>query len=544
MANRVKVFLFIIIGIIITALCRLILVPRWNYPKHNDNISDAISLFNNLDGEIQVFFVGVSHSAMAISPMRLYEKYGIVSYNISTSGQPIAGGVFFTEEIFKKHTPKLIVIDISNLFSKYKGEYEYRNILNDLSLSSKKQLAEKFIGDYTYLNEVDRENVQKVRIGAYFPLYRFHDRWKELVASDFKNNNSDYFLAGYVPNCYIAPSAVSKDEIENIAQVVLNNSDSVIEGYSNGRYFKSETNIDSNYNTHICDENIEYLKRIKELCDNHDCKLLLTKIPVNKHCAEYGSSWTFFRHDEVCNKSQELGIDFIDLNYDTNLEIEWEKDTCDGGAHLNVRGANKVTDYIGQYLIDNYDIDVLYNYKYQHDFPVYDKFMEVADLESSYTLTEYLESFEKVKNRTVMLISAKDDMMTGLQDDDKNLLKSLGLQTDFSSLNYSDSFLAVIDEGKVVYECKSNHQQEYDYRVGHAKVHLSSGGYLDGNRSEIQVDGVEKSRNCRGLNFVLIDKESGIVIDRMNIDTYLQEHNVWHDNGNTLYAYEDYLMGN
>ena len=70
------------------------------------------------------------------------------------------------------------------------------------------------------------------------------------------------------------------------------------------------------------------------------------------------SSWTYARHNAVQNLSDELGVEFLDLNllYD-EVGIDMRNCFRDGGNHLNYFGAGAVTDYVGKYIGENYGIE-------------------------------------------------------------------------------------------------------------------------------------------------------------------------------------------
>ena len=53
----------------------------------------------------------------------------------------------------------------------------------------------------------------------------------------------------------------------------------------------------------------------------------------------------------VRSRAAQYGIDYIDGNFDeVAIGIDWNKDSYDGGAHLNLYGSRKMTKYLGEYL--------------------------------------------------------------------------------------------------------------------------------------------------------------------------------------------------
>ena len=50
--------------------------------------------------------------------------------------------------------------------------------------------------------------------------------------------------------------------------------------------------------------------------------------------------------------AQELGVPYLDGNM-LELGIDWDRDSYDGGDHLNYYGAAKVTGWLGTYLQEN-----------------------------------------------------------------------------------------------------------------------------------------------------------------------------------------------
>ena len=96
----------------------------------------------------------------------------------------------------------------------------------------------------------------------------------------------------------------------------------------------------------------EWLDKMRELCEEHGTELVLVKAPSlspvwwpqwDEQIAEYAEKhdlvyWNFLDHQE------EIGID-------------WSTDTYDTGLHLNVYGAEKMSRYFGQLLVDTFSLE-------------------------------------------------------------------------------------------------------------------------------------------------------------------------------------------
>ena len=155
-----------------------------------------------------------------------------------------------------------------------------------------------------------------------FPVFRYHDRWKNLQLKDFsatveytanENNKGYYFTKKSKPA-----------------------TDKAIKEYM--KY--------SDVSAPILSTNRKYLNGIAKFCKNHGAKLVLISTPSTKN-------WNYQRHNAMEAISKDLGVDYIDTNLlRDDVPIDWKKDTKDKGDHLNYNGAVKLTDYVGKYLDD------------------------------------------------------------------------------------------------------------------------------------------------------------------------------------------------
>ena len=49
-------------------------------------------------------------------------------------------------------------------------------------------------------------------------------------------------------------------------------------------------------------------------------------------------------------------VPYLDLNLELKQQINWKTDTVDGGKHLNDKGAEKVSVYMGNYMTEHFSL--------------------------------------------------------------------------------------------------------------------------------------------------------------------------------------------
>lgn len=143
-----------------------------------------------------------------------------------------------------------------------------------------------------------------------------------------------------------------------------------------------------------------------------------------------------------------------------------------------------------------------------------------------FKLAEYLN---RIKDNQIVILSIKDEGSRTIDADTMNALRKLGLNKDLrGKFRYSYVAIGGRIEGLSALEDLQWEKINKVYKKGDMlgdfalpfSLELSSAGYLQGNISSIKIDGVEYSKNKRGLNIVVYDLDNNEVVDSINVDTY------------------------
>ncbi len=260
----------------------------------------------------EVIFIGDCEVYANFSPMVMYEKEGITSYVRGTSQQLIWQSYGILKETFRYEIPKVVVFNVNSLRYSEPVSEAY----NRLTLDKMKWSKEKI--EIIEASMTEEENF----LSYVFPILRYHSRFSQLTKEDVeylfqtKKNTFNGFLvnknvkpAGNLPTKKILPDYQFAD---------------------------------------IC---YEYLDKIGKLCKENNVQLVLIKAP------SLYPYWYDEYNEQIVEYTKNHDVDFYNLKEVADqIGINYQTDTYDGGLHLNLNGATKLSNYFATLLKEKYHL--------------------------------------------------------------------------------------------------------------------------------------------------------------------------------------------
>lgn len=353
-SNFIKFTIFVSIVIVLLFKVGKIFVPE-KIGKNFQGITYTVSGFYEMPkNSIDVAFIGDSNMLWAVSPMELWNEYGITSYNYSVSSAKTWTMYYFLKEVLKTQKPKVVVIDPVSVFYGCASSEELAHVSFDwMPLGINKM---KMVNDEAF--KFDFED----KLGMIMPIFRYHDRWQDVKASDFSKISNKYYS---VTRGFAMHSAVKP----------------IKQGYA---YMEKENKkIDF-----VCN-NDKYILKIKELCDTNNIKLLILGL-------EESVNWGKTQSEKIAEFAEKNSIDLYDLNQLRYLN--WEEDSRDG-FHVNIVGAMKTTEVIGKYLNENYELP---NHKDEKKYEFWNDDYEIYSKWKKFYIADLNKRIEKLQKQAEM----------------------------------------------------------------------------------------------------------------------------------------------
>lgn len=295
------------------------------YNSKTDKVEKTLYSEDEDMQETEVALIGGSHANNGFNPTAIWRSSRIKAYNFSFSGEPMYLTYYYLKEMFKKRSFRLVVVDLYyiGLQNQY---FSHDSYVFDL-VRNMKWTKDKIHFIQTCVSPDERGKY-------YFPLYSYHSRWAELTKADIlrtANPDNDFWLGSDYHFERYAEEPVSFE--------TWNDTDAIAEMPENSEI---------------------YLRKVIELIQANNCQVLLTGLPHRYNDAYAPDTWV---EDEypVYNAAKkiaaEYGVAVLQYNDEILREIGFvpEEDMYNKG-HMNIYGSEKVSAYLGQYILNHYDV--------------------------------------------------------------------------------------------------------------------------------------------------------------------------------------------
>lgn len=267
-----------------------------------------------------VVMMGSSHMNGGVDPNVLWHKYGIAGYNYATGGQPLDVTYYMLKEVLKKHTPKVVVLDV--FYAGQQNEYGENGLISN-ALDNVRFSWNKLEAIWNCTPAGDR-------VKYLFPVLKYHFRWPELEKKDFYFDTAEFYYT---------------------------------KGFDSGtkRYGKEDRSAAPSENRiSIPPKMLDYLNRFTALAREKNFSLVFLNMPADYEVAqEENADWVQdceALFNSIGDFAQEKGVPFLDYHDRAEeIGIDFPNDMNNSG-HLNVWGAYKVSTSLGQYLKQNYSL--------------------------------------------------------------------------------------------------------------------------------------------------------------------------------------------
>ena len=428
-----KSIVFILIFLIITPFLGRFLLSDEN------RILDGF--YYEKENSLDVLFFGSSHMYTGVNPNVIWKNTGITSYNLGQPEQQIWTTYSYIKEALKYQNPKAIFVDVYTVTYDTDGYMPIEN--NNINLDTMRMSKNKLEAINTSVKPSDRPYF-------IFDLLKYKSNWKNISKDNFTTNftNDVHTNKGYWE---------------------------WFEVYENS---EPDGNLTDNVGR-LPEKTELYLNKIIDLCKDNDIPLVFIKTPV------VISNDQQERYNRVAEIAKENDIDFINFNsmYE-ELGIDFKSDFIDEGKHLNFMGAHKVSDYLSEYISNNFDIaDKRGKDGYddwEHSSNVWYAKEENYYLSQEKDINKYKEKLDK------------DYYIVGIayKGDDKN-------------------YAIIVNTREVVKETSGNYTFSLSDNIGDTKVDIS----FTGGKPSIKFNDNENVNDDGNLSIVVYDKRLLKVVD-------------------------------
>ena len=293
-------------------LLQMLLVPKYMGRVVEGNL---IPEYYEETADHELIILGDCEVYENISPVVLWEEFGVTSYIRGSAHQLIPQSFYLLEDTLRREHPKVVLLSVAAM---QEGE-QTNEAYNRMTMEGMEWSRYK-------LEAIQATGMEGEYLVEYlFPLLRYHSRWKELDEDDIR-----YFW--------------ERGKVSH-----------------NGYYMRTDVRPLTDFPTprrradyRFPEISAAYLDKIRVLCEEEGIQLVLMKAP-SLYPVWYDQWEAQIR--EYADAHQLLYINCIPAIEEIGLDFD--EDTYDGGLHMNLYGAEKLTRYLGRILQESCGLEDL-----------------------------------------------------------------------------------------------------------------------------------------------------------------------------------------
>lgn len=356
--KRTKKIVVAAVSVVVTVILFLGL-QRLVEPKYGDDVLEG-----NFTAEYyeettahDVIMIGDCEVYENFDPMYLWKEYGITSYIRGNAQQLVWQSYYMLEDTLKYETPEVVIYNVQALSH---GEPQ-KETYNRMTLDGMKWSKTKY-------EAIQASMCPEEKMVEYVvPMLRYHSRITELSKSDLQYywNPRKVTHNGYYMRIDVLPVSQSDvadtdwllgdevqeeiDEIEDPWGEIEDPWGDMDTGTENEEEELPDEEDEGDYA--FSDYAMQYLDRIRILCEENDIQLILIKAP------SLAPQWYDAQNQQVVDYAEKYDLEYINFyNLLDETGVDFETDTYDGGLHMNLSGADKLSEYLGSVLVNEYGV--------------------------------------------------------------------------------------------------------------------------------------------------------------------------------------------
>ncbi len=285
-AGKNTVFFLLLFALIVGASGQITYASMQNDDLLQSRNKSLIQIQKEPKNSIDVIVVGDSLSYSAISPMQLWETYGISSYVCGQYGQKIQETYTMLETAFAHQKPSLVIMETNPMFRVRGRTEEVKSTLEE-------------------------------QANRYFPVFRYHNIWKSYL---FGPQYCEQDYKGFIVRSEVQP-------------------------YAGGDTYMQPTEEVAPINDLI----LAYMQKIKTLCEENGAQLILVSVPspYNYNYKRHNAIATYAAQQDLTYVDMNLATEEIGIDWETDCRDNGDHLNLNGAQKVSAYLGNYLHIYGG-----------------------------------------------------------------------------------------------------------------------------------------------------------------------------------------------------